>query len=41
MGRKLILNLVADFQQNKSLVLNPKFVDGIKRILKDSSLDKV
>ena len=36
-----MLNLVADFQKNNSLVLNPKFVDGIRSILKDTSLDKV
>lgn len=36
-----MLSLVADFQQNKPLVLNPKFVDGIRSILSDSSLDKV
>jgi len=41
LGRKLMLNLVADFQKNNSLVLNPKFVDGIRSILKDTSLDKV
>ncbi|KAL0920521.1 hypothetical protein M5K25_009661 [Dendrobium thyrsiflorum] len=40
LARKLMLSLVADLQQNKSLVLNPKFVDGIKSILCDSSLDK-
>ncbi|XP_020581024.1 puromycin-sensitive aminopeptidase isoform X2 [Phalaenopsis equestris] len=40
LARKLMLRLVADFQQNKSLALNPKFVDGIKSILCDSNLDK-
>ncbi|CAL1401003.1 unnamed protein product [Linum trigynum] len=35
-----MLTLVADFQQNKPLVLNPKFVQGLKSILIDSSLDK-
>ncbi|VFQ68044.1 unnamed protein product [Cuscuta campestris] len=40
LARKLMLNLVADFQQNKHLVLNPQFVQGIKSILNDSSLDK-
>ncbi|KAI0513948.1 hypothetical protein KFK09_009980 [Dendrobium nobile] len=40
LARKLMLSLVADLQQNKSLVLNPKFVDGIRSILCDSSLDK-
>ncbi|KAJ9147935.1 hypothetical protein P3X46_030048 [Hevea brasiliensis] len=41
LARKLMLNLVADFQQKKPLVLNPKFVHGLKSILCDSSLDKV
>lgn len=36
-----MLNLVDDFQHNKPLVLNPKFVDGFKKMLSDSSLDKV
>ena len=36
-----MLNLVADFQQNKPLVLNPKFVEGLRTILCDPSLDKV
>ncbi|XP_058082015.1 puromycin-sensitive aminopeptidase [Magnolia sinica] len=40
LARKLMLTLVADFQQNKPLVLNPKFVDGLKSILGNSSLDK-
>ncbi|XP_020115205.1 puromycin-sensitive aminopeptidase isoform X2 [Ananas comosus] len=40
LARKLMLNLVADYQQNKSLVLNPNFVDGIRSILCNSSLDK-
>ncbi|KAK7251343.1 hypothetical protein RIF29_34447 [Crotalaria pallida] len=40
LARKLMLNLVDDFQHNKPLVLNPNFVDGFKRILTDSSLDK-
>ncbi|PWZ52569.1 Puromycin-sensitive aminopeptidase [Zea mays] len=33
-------SLVADFQQQKTLVLNPKFVDGIRTILCNTSLDK-
>lgn len=41
LARKLMLSLVADFQQNKALVLNPQFLQGIKSILTDSSLDKV
>ncbi|GFZ06889.1 peptidase M1 family protein [Actinidia rufa] len=40
LARKLMLNLVADFQQNKPLNLNPKFVHGVKSILCDSTLDK-
>ncbi|XP_019446570.1 PREDICTED: puromycin-sensitive aminopeptidase isoform X2 [Lupinus angustifolius] len=40
LARKLMLNLVDDFQQDKPLVLNPSFVDGFKRILSNSSLDK-
>lgn len=41
LARKLMLSLVADFQQNKPLVLNPNFVHGLRSILGDSSLDKV
>lgn len=41
LARKLMLNLVSDFQQNKQLVLNPKFVQGLGSVLSDSSLDKV
>ncbi|GMY30359.1 puromycin-sensitive aminopeptidase isoform X1 [Fagus crenata] len=40
LARKLMLSLVADFQQNKPLVLNPNFVHGLRSILSDSSLDK-
>jgi aminopeptidase N len=40
LARKLMLSLVADFQQNKPLVLNPEFVNGLRSILTDSSLDK-
>lgn len=40
LARKLMLTLVDDFQHNKPLVLNSSFVDGFKRILCDSSLDK-
>ncbi|XP_029127383.1 puromycin-sensitive aminopeptidase isoform X2 [Cajanus cajan] len=40
LARKLMLNLVDDLQHNKPLILNPNFVDGFKRILCDSSLDK-
>lgn len=40
LARKLMLNLVSDFQQNKQLILNPQFLNGIKSILCDSTLDK-
>ncbi|KAF8013395.1 hypothetical protein BT93_I1289 [Corymbia citriodora subsp. variegata] len=40
LARKLMLTLVADFQQKKPLVLNPKFIHGLGSILCDSSLDK-
>ncbi|KAG2585799.1 hypothetical protein PVAP13_6KG413900 [Panicum virgatum] len=40
LARKLMLSLVADFQQQKTLVLNPKFVDGLRSILRNTSLDK-
>ncbi|XP_021280542.1 puromycin-sensitive aminopeptidase isoform X2 [Herrania umbratica] len=40
LARKLMLSLVADFQQNKPLSLNPKFVEGLRSILCDTSLDK-
>ena len=41
LARKLMLQLVADHQLNKPLVLNSKFVEGLRSILSDSSLDKV
>ncbi|XVF10573.1 hypothetical protein REPUB_Repub07fG0194200 [Reevesia pubescens] len=40
LARKLMLSLVSDFQQNKPLTLNPKFVQGLRSILCDTSLDK-
>nr|TKR97513.1 puromycin-sensitive aminopeptidase-like isoform X1 [Populus alba] len=40
LARKLMLSLVADCQQGKPLVLNPKFVQGLRSILSDSNLDK-
>ncbi|KAJ6821495.1 puromycin-sensitive aminopeptidase isoform X1 [Iris pallida] len=40
LARKLMLNLVSDYQKNIPLALNPMFVDGIRSILKDTSLDK-
>ncbi|XP_042020633.1 puromycin-sensitive aminopeptidase-like isoform X2 [Salvia splendens] len=40
LARKLMLTLVSDYQQNKPLVLNQQFVNGIKSVLCDSSLDK-
>lgn len=36
-----MLNLVSDVQQNKPLVLNREFLNGVKSILCDTSLDKV
>lgn len=36
-----MLNLVSDFQQNKPLILNQEFLNGVKSILCDTSLDKV
>lgn len=36
-----MLQLVADHHQNKPLVLNSKFLEGLRSILSDSSLDKV
>lgn len=41
LARKMMLTLVSDFQQTKELVLNQKFVDGIRSMLCDSSLDQV
>eukprot|EP00258_Populus_trichocarpa_P026327 XP_024442346.1 puromycin-sensitive aminopeptidase [Populus trichocarpa] len=40
LARKLMLSLVSDFQQGKPLVLNPKFVQGLRSVLSDSNLDK-
>ncbi|KAG5391542.1 hypothetical protein IGI04_021505 [Brassica rapa subsp. trilocularis] len=40
LARKLMLNLVSDFQQNRPLALNPKFIQGLGSVLSDSSLDK-
>ncbi|CDY60544.1 BnaA06g39060D [Brassica napus] len=40
LARKLMLNLVSDFQQNRPLVLNPKFIQGLGSVLSDSTLDK-
>ncbi|KAL6859153.1 hypothetical protein ACP4OV_018155 [Aristida adscensionis] len=40
LARKLMLSLVSDFQQQKTLVLNPNFVDGLRSILRNTSLDK-
>ncbi|CAA6655468.1 unnamed protein product [Spirodela intermedia] len=41
LSRKLMLSLVADFQQSNPLVLNPKFVEGLRTIIRDPSLDKI
>jgi len=40
LSRKLMLSLVADFQQQKPLALNPRFVEGIRSILCNVTLDK-
>ncbi|KAK3122447.1 hypothetical protein QOZ80_8BG0669690 [Eleusine coracana subsp. coracana] len=40
LARNLMLSLVADFQQQKTLALNKKFVDGLRSILRNTSLDK-
>ncbi|XP_057775839.1 puromycin-sensitive aminopeptidase-like isoform X1 [Salvia miltiorrhiza] len=40
LARKLMLSLVSDYQQNKPLVLNQQFLNGVESILCDSSLDK-
>lgn len=40
LARKLMLSLVGDFQENKPLVLNPQFVQGLRSILSDASRDK-
>uniref|UniRef100_A0A8R7QE42 Aminopeptidase N n=1 Tax=Triticum urartu TaxID=4572 RepID=A0A8R7QE42_TRIUA len=40
LARKLMFSLVADFQQQKTLALNTKFVDGLRAILRSTSLDK-
>ncbi|KAF3335752.1 Puromycin-sensitive aminopeptidase [Carex littledalei] len=40
LSRKLMLSLVADFQQQKPLSLNPRFVEGIRSILCNVTLDK-
>ncbi|KAF3490273.1 hypothetical protein F2Q69_00051980 [Brassica cretica] len=41
LARKLMPNLVSGFEQNKPLVLNPKFIQGLSSVLSDTSLDKV
>ncbi|RZC49617.1 hypothetical protein C5167_018038 [Papaver somniferum] len=40
LARKLMLSLVADFQQNKPLALKADFVHGFRSILTDYTLDK-
>ncbi|KAJ3693074.1 hypothetical protein LUZ60_012169 [Juncus effusus] len=40
LGRKLMLSLVSDYQQQKPLVLNPNFIEGLRRILTNTTLDK-
>ncbi|CAF1943530.1 unnamed protein product, partial [Brassica oleracea] len=41
LARKLMPNLVSGFEQNKPLVLNPKFIQGLSSVLSDTSLDKL
>uniref|UniRef100_A0A7N0U133 Aminopeptidase N n=1 Tax=Kalanchoe fedtschenkoi TaxID=63787 RepID=A0A7N0U133_KALFE len=40
LARKLMLDLVANFQHGKELTLNQKFIEGLRSTLLDSSLDK-
>ena len=40
LARKLMLGLIADYQQNKPLALDLKFVEGLRSILSDSKLDQ-
>ena len=40
LARKLMLSLVDQAQQNQPLSVDPKFVNGLRSILCDSSLDK-
>jgi hypothetical protein len=41
MGRKLILSLVKKFQQGEKLEVDAGFLNGLRSILCDSTLDKV
>lgn len=41
LGRKLMLNLVALEQKGEKLTVDSPFIEGLRSILKDSSLDKV
>ncbi|KAI3935844.1 hypothetical protein MKW92_020652 [Papaver armeniacum] len=40
LSKKLMLSLIADFQQNKPLALKEDFVHGFRSILTDGTLDK-
>ena len=40
MARKLMLSLVDQAQQNQLLAIDPKFVNALRSILSNSSLDK-
>ncbi|KAL9663842.1 hypothetical protein QQ045_019234 [Rhodiola kirilowii] len=40
LARKLMLSLVADFQEGKQLALNQNFIEGLRSTLLDPSLDK-
>lgn len=40
LARKMMLNLVADFQKKRELIVDSKFIDGLRSILCDSGLDK-
>ena len=41
MGRKLILSLVKKYQQGEKLEVDSRFLNGLRSILCDSTLDKV
>lgn len=40
MAKKMMSSLVVDFQQNRPLVSNPKFIHGLRNILGESHLGK-
>ena len=41
MGRKLILSLIKKYQQGEKLEVDSAFLNGLRSILSDSTLDKV